>query len=522
METKSSVSAATFVLALILAALVGLFALLFVGLPAQVKADIVSEQHRLETSKRNIEQQRSTVARAVTSDPELFHAPGFDAEWAQQYKQSEALLTQAAGVAAKLDQLSRQNKRSTMTEVDRLLREERQLRSRAEDQTTPVYDAYGKRIAFKRNFPDALQSIESSANKLAGADYAALSQKVEKAENDWPAKRTDLGERLNALVTSQKKATEWQRTAKTLEAKPGDKLTAADYAQALDIQDQLGRAPGPEDADHLSQLSTQVYTEWDKILEDLDRREEAYRAKVKQVVTTVPAPQQDGDTTSTEAWQSLSPGEWQAWSKNVGMTLAHKDYGKYDSEANKTPEPPGFAYMASPEQGRNQYGYWEQRDGGSFWTWLPQYLILRNLLSPRYYQPIPSTDWSRYQQAQRAGTSYYGQDFNTGKPKYGSSGTFTQKSYADSRYVQSGGFAGSKYASGSSGSYAGSRFGSNGQSARPPASPSAGGYFGSRFGSGASPGGQRFGTAGKSAMPSSGSRFGRAPRSAGRSFGRRR
>jgi hypothetical protein len=180
------------------------------------------------------------------------------------------------------------------------------------------------------------------------------------------------------------------------------------------------------------------------------------------------------------------------------MTIAHKSLGLYDSEADHTPEPAGFAYMASPDQGRNQYGYWEHGDGGSFWHWLPEYLILRDLLSHHSYMPIPSYDWGRYQEARRYGQTYYGRD-EGGLPKFGSHGTFTQQRYGSSRYAQSGGFSGSKYASGS-----GSR-------------PSMGVP---------TPSGRSFGSSGSS--PSAGRKFGGGSfgksfgRSAGRSFGGRR
>jgi hypothetical protein len=273
-------------------------------------------------------------------------------------------------------------------------------------------------------------------------------------------------------------------------------------------------------------LSGQLYTEWDKVLKDLDRQGRDYRSRIEQVVTTVPAPDQKGTTAANSSWEVIPEPEWRAYERNVGMTLAHKDFGKYDSEANRTPEPPGFAYMASPEQGRNQYGYWERRAGGSFWTWLPEYLILRDLLSNRHYQPVPSTDWQRYQQVQRSGGSYYGAD-PKGVPKYGSSGTFTRQSYTDSRYVQNGGFAGSKYASDRNG-FSGSRYGSGAAPSAPAGkggsfgSPSSGGGFsGSRYGGGSSSFGQKFGS-GKSAGKPGGMRFGRGPRSSGRGFGRRR
>jgi hypothetical protein len=185
------------------------------------------------------------------------------------------------------------------------------------------------------------------------------------------------------------------------------------------------------------------------------------------------------------------------------MAIAHKDAGHYDSEAVNTPQPPGYSYIASPEQGSNQYGYWTHNGGESFWTFLPQYLILRELLWNHDYRPVAVADYGAYRMAARNGTSYYGQQTPNSPPKYGSHGTFTQSHYADSRYVQSGSFKGSAYAS--RGSSPGSSFG--GAHAEPDL-----GSAGKRFGRqpGSAPQGQRFGRPSGGFKPS------------GRGFGRRR
>jgi hypothetical protein len=107
--------------------------------------------------------------------------------------------------------------------------------------------------------------------------------------------------------------------------------------------------------------------------------------------------------------------------------------------------------MAPPSQGSNQYGYWEHRDGQSFWVFYGQYALLRDLLFNHSYRPLPRDEWEDYRGYRSRGQTYYGHDFETGSPKYGSSGTATQDRYAGSTYAQGGGFRNSPYASRSGG-----------------------------------------------------------------------
>src|SRR5581483_8037847 len=110
------------------------------------------------------------------------------------------------------------------------------------------------------------------------------------------------------------------------------------------------------------------------------------------------------------------------------------------------------AYMAPPGQ-RNEYGYWENHNGTSVWTWLPAYLILRETLWNHSYMPIPSYEYEGYWSARRNGTTYYGPTSLPGAqappaPKYGTHGTFTAHQYAGSRYQNKGGsYSDSQYRS---------------------------------------------------------------------------
>ena len=67
--------------------------------------------------------------------------------------------------------------------------------------------------------------------------------------------------------------------------------------------------------------------------------------------------------------------------------------------------------------GSNQYGYWSHSGGESVWTFLPQYLIMRELLWGHSYRPIYVNEYNGYQTAQRSGRTYYGQETPASSPK---------------------------------------------------------------------------------------------------------
>ena len=142
-----------------------------------------------------------------------------------------------------------------------------------------------------------------------------------------------------------------------------------------------------------------------------------------------------------------TPAAYQSVENDLGMAISHKDAGQYDSEALNTPQPAGFAYIAPPSVGSNQYGYWTHNEQGSFWTFLPEYLIMRELFWGHSYRPIIVNEYNGYYDSYRSGHTWYGQTSPSAAPRYGSQGTVTKQNYASSRYVQSGGFRNSGFAS---------------------------------------------------------------------------
>jgi hypothetical protein len=133
------------------------------------------------------------------------------------------------------------------------------------------------------------------------------------------------------------------------------------------------------------------------------------------------------------------------------MAIEHKPTGRYDAEAERVAQPPGYAYVA-PYGQTNQYGHWDHHDGRDFWVFYGQYALMRDLLFNRDYRPFDRYEYEDYRNYRQRNQTYYGGGGGTGTattsaPKYGTSGTVTQEHYSGSTFSKSGGFKDSKYAS---------------------------------------------------------------------------
>lgn len=348
--------------------------------------------------------------------------------------------------------------------------------------------------------------MKAAHDSVHDADFAGVSRTVEKAEQDWPAKKADLDRRLQTLRSEPDRAEQqWQATAGERQAASEGKATGAEVATLIQADNVIESAASfPADAQQLETLSGQLYYASDKVLEDLDQEHDGpslvYREKIKTVRTEFADALDKSPQTSTDVdWVNVEPAAYQAVENDLGMAISHKDAGLYDSEAQTTAQPAGFAYIAPPTVGSNQYGYWTHNEQGSFWTFLPQYLIMRELFWGNSYRPIVINEYNSYYTYARQGRTWYGETSPAAPPKYGTHGTFTQERYAGSRYVQSGGFKNSAFASHPS-------------AATPPAprmgnAPLSDDAQGKRFGRPASPtpAGKHFGAGNR---PPAGKRFG--------------
>jgi hypothetical protein len=313
----------------------------------------------------------------------------------------------------------------------------------------------------KQQLPSGLAEMDRNYKAIHAFDLAPLTATVAKADTDWPDKKDDLDLRLTAVKgeIAGAEAT-WQSSAEARRAAAANDFAHLDFGGLIGAQESLKStaADVPRRAAEIQTLSGQLYTSWDKVLVDMETRgrgsNRSYDQKVRTVSTHLTdATAKNGATTSDEQWVEVSQDKYKAMQNDLGMAIEHKPAGKYDFEAERTPQPAGFAYMAPPSQGSNQYGYWDHRDGHSFWVFYGQYALMRDLLFNHYYRAPEPYEWDGYWNSRRSGTTYYGRDESVGggAPRYGTQGTATQDRYSGSTFAHSGGFRDSQYASKSGG-----------------------------------------------------------------------
>ncbi len=487
-------------------------------LPRSLRNDVHAEQGKLQQASQDIQRAESSVKADLAQAPDLFQAAAVSQTWTARLRTDREKLATAQSYQREIDSLVRRDRTPDRDRIVWLLNGQRNLRQAAQQDAAAVAATADHWVAFRHDLPSSLARMNSEYDAVHKADLTPVATVVAKAESDWPSKKTDLDTRLAALRAIPADAdTKWRDTQTARQDAAAGKASAAQIATLIQTDELLSQdaAKLPKQSQELQALSGQLYNGWDKILADLDVTHEGpqrvYREKLN-VITThfVDVAAKKTEVTHDEHWVEVPEPAFRSVENDLGMAIAHKDAGQYDAEAQTTPQPAGFAYIAPPSQGSNQYGYWSHAGGTSVWTWLPQYLIMRELLwGHGGYRPILPGEYNGYRTAERAGHTYYGQETPTAPPKYGSHGTFTQQRYASSRYVQSGGFRSSGYASRGATAPSPSRWNAWRSESRS-GDALRGNGAGRRFGRGSS-------------SPSIGRRFGGGgSRGFGRSFGRRR
>ena len=429
---------------------------LFAGLddlPRGLRAQIAAERTAFTQAQKQLQDTQGQIERDLASEAELFRAVPASQQWPAAISRAAAGMATAGGQMAELTQLEKRNRRTDRQRAESLLTQERGARGAATAAIAAIRADETKWIDLKRNLPAVLQQMDANHNAIHAFDLGPVTEVVTRAGSDWPEKKPDLDSRLNSLrgLVGESDSI-WNGGADARRrAAAGDlseiALVGADSAglksRAADI---------PKQAEELKALAGQLYTAWDKVLVDMEVRgtgtNRSWDQKIRTVKTQVAnATAKGGNTSSDDKWVDVSQAIYESQKSNLGMAVEHKSAGRYDSEAERTAQPAGFAYMAPPSQGSNQYGYWERRDGRDFWVFYGQYALLRDLLFNHDYRPLDRGDWDGYRTSRERGSTYYGNDTQTGGQRYGSSGSATQQRYSGSTYAQGGGFKDSQYAS---------------------------------------------------------------------------
>jgi hypothetical protein len=441
------------------------------GLPRDVRRAIETAATRIGNERAQVEQSREFVSQALRTEPVLFRTKAD--LYRQRLDAGAGCLSNAQSEIASLQQLLEQNRRAdadqaraSLSKLDSMHCSDAPVAIRAEAE---------RWINYKRELPDRVQSMQASYDALSAFDVAAATAVASKAMWDWPDKRADLENRTNQLTVLKEQGEQaWQSSAELRAAAGSNELDNFDYAaffQSADRIDQVSREL-KESATAVNALAGQLYTAWDKLLLEVDE-DHTPPAKVRVVRTAFKDPSlKGGETTSEEQWENMAVLGAKKPEDTVGMVFERKAAGKYDSEAERIVQPPAYARVAPPGQA-NAYGSWQN----GVWHWLPQYLILSQLLNTSR-GPISTGDYYAYDQARRRGQVFYGRnnEFRWGhRPrstgggllgrakdwaKSSGSGTDFYKERSRKTWGGSGGFSGSKYRS--RGTFSGSRFQSRG------------------------------------------------------------
>jgi len=141
---------------------------------------------------------------------------------------------------------------------------------------------------------------------------------------------------------------------------------------------------------------------------------------------------ENGELSETD-WVPVDEAFFFANIDNLGMDVEAKPYGVFEADKMTHAAPPGMAYVGDP-----RYGRWENRGGGSVWTWIAPYLFYRSLFgSPWMYQ---RDEWNTWRTGYYGSRPYYGSSGSS--PRYGTRSSRTQSStLSGSQFGRGGGFS---------------------------------------------------------------------------------
>ena len=386
--------------------LIGLMALVATAgldnLPRQLRNSVTAAGTSFAADRTAFEQNRKFIDREIQEEPALFasQAPG----WRERLDKDTAQMQSAALALAALQQLAKTNRRTDAQRVQQDLANFDNLRQRPLKDTSDIRTEAERWLAYKRALPQRMEAMRAAYHDLKEFDLDAATAPARKAMTDWPDKRADLQARLDALKTQQTESeTIWDSTAVPRKAVESGDYAHIDYAGLFSTADRVDAAPKQlkDGAASLNTMAAQLYVNRDKLLLDVD----GDREKVRIVTTRYPdATLAGGQTSSEERWETAGSTRGRDAERSVGMVIERKPAGKYDSEAERVVQPPAYAYIAPPGQS-NSYGSW----AGGVWHWLPEYLILSQLLHMSR-GPVTAGDYQAYQQARRRGEVFYGRN----------------------------------------------------------------------------------------------------------------
>lgn len=431
------------------------------GLNAETAEMLNTEQESYPQALEQFKEHKEYVNDALDDDPAFFAATAL--RWQTRLSSAEEQLRGAQAELDNAERLAQEKKDEDRASIESHLLHVREARNFALTESSEIHNQIEQLLELRKNRDSVVRGAQTDHEAIQAMSLLDTQTRVRDASRDWPKKAADLSRRFTELDGVRADAS---RLWETVQAQDSRRDSDIDYVLLA------GAASGLHESvldlskanDHLLKLADQLYISWDKILADMaieEGEDVKFMHKLQLVRVRVSGADAGGAGEALplqESWQPVSGTEYEAQKENLGLALEVKAAGKYDSEAERaTPQPPGYAYIAAPEQGSNQYGHWvNDRRGGSFWEFYGQYMFMRSLFWGPRYSPIYMNDYRGYRRSYDSGRTYYGSTSGGGK-KYGSSSAGTRTRYSSSRYVATDGYKNSRYVQ-SGGKYKGSRY----------------------------------------------------------------
>jgi len=417
------------------------------GIEESTLAAVESAQQAVDGNGASLEQAHDDFVKIIRQDPSYLEAQGEVKAAKKSFEKRRAQMAEARGILA--EQIPPLVEGGKYESNDRIV----QLALAAASKSSTAVAGVAANAGAARTLLDYktrhTELMDTARARLTAAGAVAgestLQTQIDLAGASYPEVKPKLDQRLGAVRTQ---AAELQRTGARLEA-----LAAAapiDYVAAGKTADAIikgGDALDKEQADlktDIAQLSHSV----DKILIDMKEENGRFQHSYKVI--------ENGVARET-GWEEVTRSVYQQHKDHLGMAIYSKPEGVLASEAETVAAPPGYNYV-----GNTRYGYWEQRNGQSFWVFYGKYSLMRNLLwgGPGRYRPVYRTSYRSYRSTIGTGKPFYG-----AKKEYGTKGTVTKTRYAGSNYYKQQRrqtYSGSRYSgSGSGRRYSGSSSGGN-------------------------------------------------------------
>ena len=430
------------------------------GLNRSTRELLDVELREYPAASTQFERQQRELEMSLARDPQLFG--GKRAAWEQRLTAAAQKLSDAGSELDQARDLSAGNDDKLRASIESKLSLVRQARSFAAAEASEIEAAIAKLERLKRERPQVVAAARKNHDSIQAVSFTEVEGLVRRAASDWPQKAADLEARLAGM---RNVVTEAATVRAALDAEDARDDSQIDYARLADAADRLELGLGDLNAGLASipSLVDQLYVSWDEVLSDMSIEEGAdvrFFHLVRKMSVRIENSADGGGSAlpQEENWVQVQKATYERHKDHLGMTLASKPAGFYDSEAKRDQvQPAGMGYIASPEQGQNRYGRWERRsDGSSFWSFYGRYKFMEAMFWGPSWRSMRADTWNDYDRTRRRGQTWYGRSASGGKT-YGSSGTATRSKYSGSKYVKSEGFRSSKYVK-SGGSYRGSRF----------------------------------------------------------------